>query len=438
MSRVPPAQPAPAEPETGAAAPGEVTRPTPLPAPERPPQRHTGLWLRWGVLLVAAAGVAALLYSGRGDEAPSAGATGPAAGGRAARIPAVEVAPVERATVTQRAVHAGELTADAVDVAARVAGRLPDVAVRVGDRVVAGAELARVDDAELHHQVAEVRAQERAARAAGARARSELRGARSELKRVSGLVDDQLVSRVELEALEARVAALSADADAAVAQAEQARARLGGLEQRITDSRVTAPFAGVVSRRYLDPGAYVQPGTPVVRLVGDGPLRVRFEVPEYEVRFAAAGGTVTVRTPATGALDVPARITGRAGEVRPERRTVLLEAAVDEPPDGWLPGMSAEVTLVTRVLPDALVVPGEALASRMSEAGALQPGVFALAEGQARWAPVSVLGREGGQVAVQALGGEAALAVGTPVVVRGHAELQDGTPVRLAGAGGPS
>jgi RND family efflux transporter MFP subunit len=414
------------EPHTPAAPPG----------PDSPPPRARLLWiaLRWAFVLVAAAGVGALLYLSRQDDAPPAG---PGRGRGADRAPAVEVALAGRAAVEERARHPGELAADAVDVAARVAGRLVSVTPRVGDRLAAGVELARVDDAELHHQVAEVRAQERAARAAGARARSELGGARSELKRRAGLADDQLVSRSEIEALEARVGSLQADAAAADATREAAAARLGGLEQRIADSVVTAPFAGVVSRRYLDAGAYVQPGTPVVRLVDGGPLRVRFEVPEYEIGFARPGAAVTVRTPATGAHEAPARIRGRAGEVDPARRTVLLEAALDQQPETWLPGMSAEVTIVTRSFPDALVVPGEALLERVDPAGRAAPGVFAVADGHARWVPLTVLGREADRVAVSAQPA-AALDAGTPVVVRGHAELQDGSPVRVTGErGGP-
>lgn len=395
--------------------------------PQRVPQtsggRRTGMWVRLVVVLALAAGVAALLLNAPdGDDAP-ADERKPAS----ERVVAVQVEPARLGTVTERATYPGELMAEAVDVAARVAGRLTTVEPRLGDRLELGAPIAQVDVVELGLQLSEARAQQRASKAAGQRARSELAAAKRELGRTEGLVEDQLVSRQQVDTLKVRVVGLATDADAADAERDQAAARVGVLKQRIEDATVAAPFAGVVSRRYLDPGAYVQVGTPIVRIAAQSPLRVQFEVPERDVGFVSAEREVAVRSPATGAQELPATVSGVAGEVNRQRRTVLLEADVPDPPGGWLPGMSAEVVSPTRTLHDALTVPGSAVVERLDDAGQPEEGVFVVTDEQARWVPVRVQAREGARFAI-----EGDLAPGAPVIVRGHGNLSDGARVRVA------
>jgi RND family efflux transporter MFP subunit len=372
--------------------------------------------------VAVAAGVTALLLSAPDEQ------TAPATEKKSAaeRVAAVQVAPVRLATITERATYPGELMTEAVDVAPRVAGRLLAVEPRVGDRVEAGAVIARVDVAELEHQLAESRAQQRAAKAAGRRARTELAAAKRELGRTEGLVKDQLVSRQQVDTLEARVAGLATDADAADAQRDQAAARVATLQQRIEDATVTAPLTGVVSRRYLDAGAYAQVGSPIARIVAQRPLRVLFEVPERDMALVHGERTISVRTPGTGPLEVQANVRGVAGEVDRQRRTVLIEADVPEPPESWLPGMSAEVVSPTRTLTDALTLPAVAVVERVDAQGQPVEGVFVVDGEVARFVPVEVVGREGETAAVT---GE--LTAGARVIVRGHGDLSDGARVRV-------
>ncbi|GMV39103.1 MAG: hypothetical protein AMXMBFR64_08190 [Myxococcales bacterium] len=380
--------------------------------------------MRAGVVVVLAAGVAILLLT-LPEEEPEAERKPVSE-----RVASVEVAPVTVGTVTERATYPAELATEAADVAARVAGRLLSVEPRVGDHVEAGAKIAQVDVTDLKLQLAEARAAVRAAKAAGRRARTELAAAKRELERTEALVDDQLVSRQQVDTLKARVDGLATDGDAADAQRDQASARVAMLTQRIEDAMVVAPFGGVVSVRHLDAGAYAHVGTPIVRLVAQRPLRVRFEVPERDVALLG-GAAVVVRSPATGPLEVAAAVRGIGGEVTRQRRTVVVEADVVDPPEGWLPGMSAEVVSPTRTVAGALTVPAEALVERLDDAGQPERGVFAVVDGGARWTPVAVDGREGKRVAVS---GE--LAEGAQVIVRGQGNLSDGAKVRVVEGGG--
>ncbi|MDQ3369135.1 MAG: efflux RND transporter periplasmic adaptor subunit, partial [Myxococcota bacterium] len=214
---------------------------------------------------------------------------------------------------------------------------------------------------------------------------------------------------------------------AAAGEAE-ARARVRLLSKRLTESLVKAPFAGRIAERYVDPGATVTAGVRLVRIVQVAPLRVRFEVPEHEIADLTVGRTVRVVTSATAkdpSAGVAAKITGIAGEVSRSRRVATLEALIEQPPPGWLPGMYAEAIVDRRTLDAAIVVPAVAVISRLS-GSTVGTGVFVADAGVARWVPVKVAARADDRVAV-----EGALEPGAPVLVAGHVELSDGSKIAL-------
>jgi RND family efflux transporter MFP subunit len=394
-------------------------------------------YLGWALVVAAAAAVVVSFAFSTEDDAASQPAGGP-------RATPVAVAPVERATIVDRRRYPGELDATAADVAAFYAGRLLAVNVRVGDTVAAGAVLAELDPVDAREQIAQAEAQATAAAAGEQRARVEHHAAEVEAERIAALADRGIVSRQEIDTARARAAALKAQVATAAAGEAEARARVRLLEKRIAESRVRAPFAGRVAARYVDPGAIVTAGARLVRVVAEAPLWVRFEVPEQDVGSLATGSTVRVNTdlaaapaaapegrpaPADPAVGTVATITGVAGEVDRAERTVLVEAKIDAPPPFWLPGMYAEAVVARRTLEDALAVPGVALVARLGPEGATGWGVFVIDGGVARWVPVSLLAREGERAAVS---GD--LAEGARVLVAGHADLSDGSPITLAEA----
>ncbi|MGA9523919.1 MAG: efflux RND transporter periplasmic adaptor subunit, partial [Myxococcaceae bacterium] len=211
-------------------------------------------------VLIAAASLLLAASGCSKDDAAAAQAKA-----RGPRPVAVRVAPVERGQLSVLSEHPGELFADAVDIAPRLSGRLVEVKVRLGDSVEKGQVVARLDDADLSHQLQEARAALLTAEANGKRAEANLELARTELARKAPLAKDELVSAQELSEIQARVASIEAEVAAAKAQEAQARARMGLLEEQRKDMRLVAPFDGTVAERRLDPGATVGPSTPVLR-----------------------------------------------------------------------------------------------------------------------------------------------------------------------------
>ncbi len=354
--------------------------------------------------------------------------------GAARTEPAVRPVPV-RAVLTARGDLSvqrqlpGELVAEAAALSPRVAGRLESVRVRPGDRLEAGETVAVIDAAELVRERQEQSEQIRVLEANLRRARARLDEASSELARGSELAASNLISAQELERLQAQLATMKAEAGAVAAQIEQAQARAARLDEQLAETQVRAPFTGTVAERFLDPGAVVQPGTPIVRLVQDRPLLVQFRAPERLLGRLVVGAPFTVTTQATGAQEFAGAVVRISGEVARTDRSVLVEGELGEQSPALRPGMYADVNVQLDVIADAVLVPGAAVIERMRD-GEVGRGVF-VAPGHeelsaAQWREVRILELEGETAAVQ---GD--LTDGERVLTLGHEELADGSPVRI-------
>lgn len=169
------------------------------------------------------------------------------------------------------------LTGETVEVASKSEGRLEQVFVKPGDRLRRGDPIAQLDVRTQREELIVAEAQ--------------LREARQRLARRLPLAGGVgAISREELS--ETRSSVL------------QSAARVRQLAQAVKEARVIAPFDGVVAARYLDVGAVVAPGRPIVRMIGRGEPAVRFAIPEDRVGDVVAGAHVRVHvvTP-SGDLD---------------------------------------------------------------------------------------------------------------------------------------
>lgn len=378
-------------------------------------------WLGWSIVALTGGAIAASFFL-RGESDGAARTKG------ASKVTPVTAAIVAQESLTERGRYPGELDADTADVAAFYAGRLVAVHVRVGDTVAKNAVLAELDPVDAKEQIAQARAQAQAAAAEERRVRVERDQALAEANRLEPLAKDKLIAEIEIDKQRARAASLGAALEAASAGGAEARARVTLLERRMVESKVRAPFAGRIAERYVDPGAIVSSGARLVRLVQVSPLRVRFEVPEQDVPTVNVGTTVHVITKAHTTGDgVRAKVTGIGSEVSRERRVASAEALIENPPQGWLPGMYAEAVVDRRTLDRALIVPSNAVLSRLQPTGEVLTGVLADNAGVAKWVPVRVVARDGDRTAI-----EADLAAGSRVLVGGHVDLMDGSRIKVS------
>ena len=123
------------------------------------------------------------------------------------------------------------------------------------------------------------------------------------------------------------------------------------MKTLIEYTRVTAPFAGVITKRYADTGSMIQAGTasqtqamPVVRLSENSLLRLILPVPESAVPTVHIGQPVEVRVPTLN-RSFPGRVARFTGKISSSTRTMETEVDVPNPNLVLMPGMYAEVDL---------------------------------------------------------------------------------------------
>jgi len=139
-------------------------------------------------------------------------------------------------------------------------------------------------------------------------------------------------------------------------------------------SRITAPYAGVVTQRYANLGTLMQAGTssstqamPLVRLSQGDLFRLVIPVPESYVKYIKIGDAVQVRVPSLDKV-LPGKVTRFSVDVTADTRTMHTEVDVPNPSHVLMPGLYAEATLTLERKSNALVVPIQAVAQTGSEA----------------------------------------------------------------------
>ena len=338
----------------------------------------------------------------------------------------VRAAPVIRGLLQLSSQYPGELDADTSDLASKISGRLNSVEVRIGDRLTGGDVVAVVDDTDLQNQLKVAQVQVEVVEANSQRVVARVRVAEGELERMERLFRELLISAQQIELDRSSVRALKAELKAMAAQKRQAEARVNLLSQQILETKVRAPFTGTVGERYLDPGAFVQPGTPIIRLVKSGPLRIRFWVPEGQLSLVELGLSFQLTTQITGSRPFTGKVKRLSGEVNRSNRTIAVEGVMSESTLSLRPGMYAQVRVAGGTI-EGTIVPGAAVLKRVDTRGVEAQGVFIAAEDTARWIPLELLGRQDDRVAVK--GG---LSAGDLVLVFGHQDLADGARVTVA------
>jgi len=360
--------------------------------------------------LVATLGAATLVAGCSRPGSPEAGAAADGALSREAAltVTVVEVKPVELArTITLNGtIHAWQ----EVIISPEVGGyRVAEVYVDVGDHVARGDLLVELSTALLS---AEVTTREAALKQRDA----ERLNAEAALERARELSGRQLVSEADLDRLES-------EALVALAAVEAARADLQTARLRLEFARVTAPDDGIITSRTVTVGQIAQAGAEMLRVLREGRIEWRGDVPEMRLGEVEAGQKVTVTSvdgaTFTGTIRVVAPTIANAS------RTGLVY--VDLPADERLrPGMFARGDIETSRGP-ALTVPLESVVSTDGYSYVFVLGAGNVVErrridtGTVRGADIEVV---------------SGLLAGEDIVVEGAGFLKDGDRVNVATGGG--
>ncbi len=285
-----------------------------------------------------------------------------------------------------------------------VSGFVGSVLVRPGMTVKRGAVLATLD---CRNASASSRAVQLEARALEARQRA----AAKEAARVEEMLQEGYASSNEVEQKLAQTASTQA-------QIEGLRAQLESKLLQVDDCVMRAPFAGEVSHRWVDPGAFARPGTPIVTLVDRDVVRIVLDVPERDFALVEPGKTARIRLMSIERV-LSAPIARRSPEADLETRTIHAEIDISDAKRALPVGTTAVVEVDLDRASLALALPLAAVRIKGREATLL-----VVREGRVEKVHAAVLGEQDGQVFL-----EPSFEAGTKVVIEGKSLLAHGDMV---------
>lgn len=352
-----------------------------------------------------------------------------------ANTPTVAVIQPQRKEATQSITLPGDLVGYyEAALHSKVTGYLRKIAVDKGDWVKEGQVLATIEVPELDQNLARARASLQITKLTWER-----------LDRVRN-TDPKLVAKE--------------DVDIAYAKYLEAKASEGELEAMVGYTSIIAPFDGVITGRFADPGALIRAGGGDFgisgsgaavssgategaggHLTGGGPvltearidkLRVYIYVPEREAGYVRIGQPATLTLRAFPGKSFPVQVTRFASSLDLATRTMLTELDIENPDHRLYPRMYAEVTLMLIQHPNAIEVPRGAVYG----IGQPNPWVYSVADGKLRKVAVTTgitdginveitSGLDGNEMVVSTL--NPSLAAGEPVHVLDETPAEQAT-----------
>ena len=307
-------------------------------------------------------------------------------------LPTVQTARVTTGTLEETIHYMGMIEPyTKADLSARISGSILSMEKREGDSVREGEQLVVIDDRELVQRAA-------AAQAEVLSARQKLTGVKSAYETQQAVYDrDVLLAKtgaISGEALErsksARDGARSA-LDALDESIKGLEMNSAAVQTQVGYARLSAPFDGVVSKRWSDPGDMATPGKPILTLDKESPFKVTVLIPQEELTELRRDGKAYL---SSGTNTMPVTIS-RIYPSLGKNILGLVEMVLPAAPFGLPSGSTVGVDLVKKVVSGA-IVPENAL----FKAGA-GDFVCVVKDGAIRVRPVQVLGSGRGKTAVQ-------------------------------------
>jgi len=326
-----------------------------------------------------------------------------------AQAPTVALAPVLVQDVTDHIEATGQLVApDQATLAAEVAGRVTEIRIDEGSSALQGDVIVTIDPERRELELASARAR-----------LAETRVALAELKRERERVRKLHRQKV---AAQARLEQAQTELELGRARLDAARAQEGVAKRALADANLTAPFPGLIARRFVSAGEFVQVGQPLVELVALDPIEVEFRLAEQDSSRVELGQQVTVRVAPYPDEVFHATVTVISPTIDQRTRTLRVKGRMANPDGRLRPGLFARADLGVNQRSGVRTIPEEAILQRSDGAVVFRLDEDSRVERRVIAPGLHLDGR------VEVLEG---LAHDDRVVVRGHASLIDGSRVAV-------
>ena len=272
-----------------------------------------------------------------------------------------------------------------ITVSNQVEGPVSKLYVDLGDAVKAGQVIAQLDTHELDLAVRQQTAalQQELARLGLTETGSDVddattsqvrqadatyNEAKIQLDRTKNLAGQGLIPKQQVDEQQARYDVAEANLKSARENVRNIRATISSrrvslalAQKKLADARITAPMDGFIKERLISEGLYLKLNSPVVTLVQNSPLKLRFDVPENALDSVRVNGAVQFQVDSFPNRKFNGRISRIAPSVDRQSRTMKVEALVNNADGVLKPGLFARVMILTDHRDKALIVPSSAV-----------------------------------------------------------------------------
>ena len=319
------------------------------------------------------------------------------------------VAIAHEGSVTNGPAISGSLDAELnATVRAQVAGSIVSTDADVGQTVRKGQLLGRIDASGLQDAYLSAKSAVSSAEATSA-------VAQRNLQRSQTLLQAGAIAERDLETAQTQ-------ASSAQAALEDAKSRLATAQKNFDNTRITAPFDGIVSQKSVSPGDVVQPGGALFTVVDPSTMRLVAAVPSDQVSMLRVGTDVTFTVTGYLGQEFHGKVTRVSPAVDPTTRQVQIIVSIPNRSHTLITGLYADGRVSSRTQ-EGIVVPQSAVDTRMQ-----RPAVVKIKEGKVTRVDVTLGMRDPTSETVQITNG---VAVGDTLLIAAAQGITPGTPVRV-------
>lgn len=317
-----------------------------------------------------------------------------------------------------------------VSLYAKVSGFVKSLPVDIGDHVSKGQVLATLEVPELQQQYVQASGTLAQSRAQVVKASAESKLAETIFVRSKALRAKDAITQQEMDEALAQYETARAGVDVARSQEQSAQARVTELRDLLAYAQITAPFGGIVTRRFVDPGSLMQAATssnnvtPLITVARIDLVRVFIDVPEGSAAYVHRGAPATLEVAAIQGRKFKGSVTRYSEALDPATRTMRTEVDLPNADTALRPGMYGTLGITLETRANALSLPRSVV--RQDDRGQV---IYVLLDGKAVERKVS-LGLESDQ-RVEIVDGvdDSARVISTTQ------DLKDGVPVTFAPRG---
>ena len=334
----------------------------------------------------------------------------------------VEVRKAETSTLGRTLTARGELVPlKEIRVGATIPGVIKEIRFAAGDKVAMGAAVAVVEAKDLDERLAVQQAAIKEAEAHFKRTESQLAAAEKQLADLRDLYQKDFIARREVEQAEAAAKTARAERDAARAQLAQRTSVSAQTRHVLGLAQITAPVAGIVTRRWLEPGAAVSEATPILSIAAADSVKIMVKLRTMDAEKIPPRMSVKVNLDTLSGRDFQGSVTQVEDTANFAGDESSVEIELANPGGALKFGTPVTVSFPTGERRDGIFVPKTALIENQGD-----PYIYINQGGIARRRNVTPGKQHDGDIEIVS-----GLEPGDAVVTKGVERLSNGSRVRV-------